>query len=54
MLLVPRAARPALDVDLVVVLADGHVVECGAPDALVAASGRYAHMLREQRLSSYP
>jgi len=50
-ILVPQAVDAARDVDIVVVLEDGLVVECGAPDALLAASGGYARMVREQGAS---
>ncbi len=48
---VPRAAGAARDADVVVVLENGNLVECGAPDALLAASGPYARMVRAQGAS---
>ena len=47
-LLAPRSAVAAGDADVVVVLEDGSVVEWGAPGDLLAASGVYARMVREQ------
>ena len=49
-LLVSHRASTVRDADLIVVLDEGSVAECGTHESLLAFGGRYAGLYREQQL----
>ncbi len=52
LLLVSHRVSAVRDLDLIVVLDAGAMVECGRHDALVARGGAYARLVREQQLEA--
>jgi ATP-binding cassette, subfamily B, multidrug efflux pump len=52
LIVVSHRLRAVRDADLILVLEDGAVVERGTHDALLALGGRYARLVRRQRLEA--